>query len=109
MSPRIENETLSQNGWSASLSFPSEERYFQGHFPGFSVLPGVIQLGVAVKIAAERLGKSSSPRQVKKMKFTRVIVPEETVTLALVVKGENEIAYEYRKGEYSCSSGILCY
>jgi len=106
--PFVSNLEVTETQWSADLVFDAGAPYFEGHFPNFAVLPGVVQLGMAQHFAESFLRRGFQVKTVKKMKFTRVVVPGETVRLILQRKGENEIVYEYRKGEASCSSGVLC-
>ncbi len=107
--PFVYDEVRTETTWTADVVFDADAPYFKGHFPGFAVLPGVVQLGMAQHFAEMFLRRSFTLTSVKKMKFTRVIVPGERIRLMLTKKSENEISYEYRKGENTCSSGILCF
>lgn len=107
--PSCEDVRQDDGSWSATLAFPRAARYFEGHFPGFAVLPGVVQLATARHFAAQWLGRDILLQTVKKMKFTHVVVPDERVQLTLTRRGESEIVYEYRKGDVSCASGVLCF
>ena len=89
------------------LRFPIGESWFRGHFPGMPILPGVVQLGRAVEESRRRFGVTGALRRVKKMKFVNVIGPDEDVVLTLERKDDGSIAYEYRKGDEPCSSGVL--
>jgi 3-hydroxymyristoyl/3-hydroxydecanoyl-(acyl carrier protein) dehydratase len=85
--------------------------YFDGHFPAVPMLPGVVQIGWALELARlhfassregglERFGGLSS------VKFTRVIQPGDSVSLTLaVIRESGELAFEYRAGDRTCSSG----
>lgn len=107
--PIVEAVEESPTSWSAVLTFRPEAPYFKGHFPSFAVLPGVIQIGMAHHFAEQWLRRSVTLKGVKKMKFTRVIVPGEQIRFSLTRKSEQELVYDYRKGEQSCSSGVLCF
>ena len=91
------------------MFFDRDARYFEGHFPGIPVLPGVVQLGMARHFAELFLHRSVVLRTVKKIKFTHVITPGAQVRLTLEKVGENELAYKYTKGEHVCSSGVMCF
>lgn len=93
----------------AELKFDGSEYFFQGHFPGHPILPGVMQLKLAHEHAEKMLGRRIVLKAVKRMKFMRVIQPGETVALCLESKGENEIAYSFEKGEDVCSSGVFAF
>lgn len=82
--------------------------FFQGHFPEAKILPGVMQLQLAHRLAEEMLGKELTLKAVKKMKFVKVVEPTDRIAIEL--EGElGEIAYTILKGEEVCSSGVLVY
>ena len=87
------------------LRFDGGERFFQGHFPGFPILPGVMQLDIAIRNSPVQ----TPVKAIKKMKFMNIIVPGEDVELDLEQTGEKEVGYVFRKGETVCSSGTLAY
>ena len=60
-------------------------------------------------IAEAFMGHARTLRQVKKMKFSHVLRPGETVHFTLTKKTDDEFAYEYRKGDIQCASGVLCF
>ena len=45
------------------------EPYFQGHFPGQPVLPGIVQLHLAVLVCRALYGFDDAPQEVKRLKF----------------------------------------
>ena len=87
------------------LALPAGLHWFQGHFPGFALLPGVVQLHWAVEYARRHLGVAAQPASAQ-VKFRRPIRPEETVTLALAV-ARGRLTFSYRRGAETCSSGSL--
>lgn len=66
------------------LRVPPDLVFFQGHFPGDPILPGVVQLQVVVigqaRLAWPTLGPT---REVRRLKFTRPIRPGEIIALKL--------------------------
>lgn len=86
----------------AAASLP----YFQGHFPGFPVLPGVVQLGWALAFAEQAFGMRFEVTGVRRLKFMRLIFPDSPVVLTLL-RGDGSVEFEYRNGDGSFSSGIL--
>ena len=107
--PVTENEERTATTYSADLTFDRDAAYFEGHFPDCAVLPGVIQLGTAHRFAEAFFGHARPLRTVKKMKFLHVIQPGDTVHFTLTKKTDDEFIYEYRKGDVSCASGVLCF
>ncbi len=94
-------------GFAAYWTFPPEAPFFQGHFPQFAVLPGVVQLGKAVQAAQALSGQKLILQEVKKMKFMQIIQPNERILFRLMRKSETQFAYEFVRGEATCSSGVL--
>lgn len=73
----------SEGGVTLSLTVPADLLYFDGHFEGNPILPGVVQLDWA--IARGRLHFPVPPvfRSVSMLKFQQVIQPGATVQLEL--------------------------
>lgn len=90
------------------FEFTGKELYFQGHFPGAPILPGVMQLQFAHQAAEEMLGRELTLKAVKKMKFVKVIEPSDRISVELD-GDEGTVAYTIRKGDEICSSGVLSY
>lgn len=107
--PFTENEERTSTTYAADLTFDRDAAYFQGHFPDIAVLPGVIQLGTAHHLAEAFVGRARPLRMVKKMKFSHVLRPGETVHFTLTKKTDDEFAFDYRKGDLPCASGVLCF
>ena len=74
-----------------------------------AVLPGVIQLGTAHRLAEAFIGHARTLRQVKKMKFSHVLQPGEAVRFTLTKMSDDEFTYDFRKGDVPCASGVLCF
>ena len=91
--------------------------YFEGHFPSFPVLPGVVQLMMVLEKVRSGIGpyqvgrapRGTPLKSVKKMKFMDIIQPDDDIDIVTTPKSENEIAYEVKKGSKVCSSGILVF
>jgi len=107
--PYVENEERTAATYAADLTFDADAAYFKGHFPDFAVLPGVILLGMAHRLAEAFAGRTRTLRLVKKMKFSHVLRPGETVHFTLTQMSDGEFAYDYRKGDVPCASGVLCF
>ncbi len=76
-----------------SKTFPIEEPFFRGHFPGDPIVPGVIlteAIAQASGIAASHEGNRRSFRlsAIRQMKFLRAVRPGEKVVLHVEKRGE---------------------
>ncbi len=107
--PVTENEERTASSYAADLTFDLDATYFKGHFPRFAVLPGVVQIGTALRLAEALIGRARTLRTVKKVKFSHVIQPGETVHFSLTKKTDDEFLFDYRKGDVPCASGVLCF
>ncbi|HYD39820.1 MAG TPA: AMP-binding protein [Anaeromyxobacter sp.] len=59
-------------------------RWLEGHFPGFPVLPGVVQLDGLVLRQVERIWPDAGVlRAIKRLKFTKLIRPDHRIVLQL--------------------------
>ncbi len=86
-------------------------RWFEGHFPGFPVLPGVVQLDGLVLRQVERLWPASGAlRSVRRLKFMKLIRPDERIVLSLdrdAARGSVDFAIDGPDGR--CASGTLVF
>jgi acyl-CoA synthetase (AMP-forming)/AMP-acid ligase II/3-hydroxymyristoyl/3-hydroxydecanoyl-(acyl carrier protein) dehydratase len=82
--------------------------WFQGHFPGRPILPGVVQLDWAVQLASETLGLSPIIAREFQVKYKAVISPGDRMTLTLRHDAaKDRLSFEYRRGDDVCSSGTV--
>jgi 3-hydroxymyristoyl/3-hydroxydecanoyl-(acyl carrier protein) dehydratase len=88
------------------LTVPADLYYFRGHFPECPLLPGVVQVTWAIEFARQHLPCTGDFRSLSAVKFTRVIQPGSTVTLALEFDSATQrLDFEYRGSAGSCSVG----
>lgn len=85
---------------------PASLEYFAGHFPGFPVLPGVIQIGWVQHLAEKLFARRFTVTGMHRIKFMRIVRPGHEVTLELRLEGAR-INFRYSDAEGSCSSGTL--
>lgn len=81
--------------------------WFEGHFPGQPVLPGVIQLHWASTMARALYGIERIPLHIKRLKFSNVIVPGRIVELVLERPVPNEVQFRVHGRGVQNSQGRL--
>jgi 3-hydroxymyristoyl/3-hydroxydecanoyl-(acyl carrier protein) dehydratase len=82
--------------------------YYDGHFPNFAILPGVVQVDWALRFARRHLGFGPAPPRTLQVKFRRPILPETPITLSLSsTRSGQRLAFTYRDARGVCSSGQL--
>ena len=90
------------------LEVPADNRWFDGHFPEFAILPGVVQIGWAAHFAHSLCALGPGISGMEHIKFKRPILPGAHLILSLKPEA-GRIRYEFREGDQTCSSGILLY
>ena len=86
------------------MIFPRFSNFFKGHFDGFAILPGVVQLYFAKYFMEELFGIKVEKSIVKKIKFSHIIKPDEVVELK-ITKLNEELSFCYKKEDIIFSSG----
>ena len=106
--PAILREQRDGDACTLQLQVPRDLGYFPGHFPQAPVLPGAVQVGWALQLAAPRLGTPPACREMEALKFQRLLRPGDRVALTLRLdRARGKLHFAYRLGEIACSSGRL--
>ena len=91
----------------AELVFPSDTECFQGHFPGFPILPGVAQLYFVRHFARQAFADWPHVPTIRRLKFQKVVLPGRAVTLTVTRKGSASFSFALVGANGPCSSGIV--
>lgn len=98
----------------AEKTFPPDEPFFRGHFPGDPLVPGVLlteALAQTAGLAAGQPGRGFRLSAIKAMKFLAPVRPGETVTLHAVkraaVGGLWQFEVSARVGERLMAEGAV--
>ena len=89
-------------------TFQAEEWFFQGHYPGFPIVPGVILCEAAMQAGAVLLSKQVKSDGVpvagrlNDVKFKRMIRPGDTILIETVLD-------ERMSEAFFLSSKVTCY
>jgi len=92
------------------VSIPADSPWFQGHFPGDPMLPGIAQLHLVMGAIRASLGHGVRLVGLKRVRFKRVIRPEETIEIAAdpVPDKPGMIRFQLMlEGENACSGLML--
>lgn len=83
-------------------------QWFEGHFPGVPLLPGVVQTTWVAEFARQYFALPPHFRTMSNMKFMRFIMPDTKITLWLRHDAaKHEVAFEYREAGRVCASGRM--
>tara|TARA_R110001583_G_scaffold195458_1_gene373865 strand:- start:39392 stop:41143 length:1752 start_codon:yes stop_codon:yes gene_type:complete len=84
--------------------------YFQGHFDGSPVLPGVVQLHWAVHYARIAFNIVITPHTITQLKYRNVITPQDQIHLLLECNRiRGQIKFSYAGTDTHYSSGIITF
>lgn len=90
------------------LRIPAEHEAFAGHFPGYPVLPGVVQVDWAIRLAAAHLGLVAMGASDIQIKFRNIILPDAPLALTLRLdRSRNWLTFAYDSPEAPKSSGLI--
>jgi len=106
--PKILAERRAQAHTELDIEVPEDNPWFEGHFPVFAILPGVVQIGWAVHYAGTLHGLGPAVSSLDQIKFRRPILPGARLTLHLKPDlRARKLRYEYCDAQTSYSSGTL--
>jgi len=106
--PEIAKVTRSDERVAMNLIIPEALLYFRGHFPGFAILPGVVQLDWAIEYGMQYFAPGAVCPTTIRIKFNKPIRPEHRVTLTLKCEpSRNRIRFDYADVDGACSSGQI--
>ncbi|WP_175702334.1 AMP-binding protein [Burkholderia ambifaria] len=92
------------------LRVPPTLAHFDGHFPGLPILPGVVQIDWAARLAGREMPAVREIRSIEHLKFKAPVPPGAVLALRLAhdpVRGHTRFAF--RCGGRECTSGVLVY
>jgi acyl-CoA synthetase (AMP-forming)/AMP-acid ligase II len=90
------------------ISIPDTSPYFDGHFPGFPVLPAVAQVDLVVHFASEYFGIRISVSKINRIKFLNIIRPGDPLVLFIETDKKNIVFKISSPGsETVYSSGVI--
>ncbi|MGS2718099.1 ApeI family dehydratase [Eionea flava] len=88
--PDIQRVDISSTFASVRLHVPNNLSWFDGHFPEQKILPGVVQVDWAGKLAKALFADIGEFKQLSNIKFKSVVVPNTNMEL--------ELSYDMKKG-----------
>jgi 3-hydroxymyristoyl/3-hydroxydecanoyl-(acyl carrier protein) dehydratase len=107
--PEILAERAAPGRVELDLRVPAELACLAGHFPGLPILPGVVQVHWAVKLAQGRLPLRGEFTAIEQLKFLSIVRPEARLTLALQLAAPGRLAFCYAEAGTKRSSGTVVF
>jgi acyl-coenzyme A synthetase/AMP-(fatty) acid ligase len=109
--PRTENfDYIDSNNCQINFFIPADLYYFNGHFLGRPILPGVVQLHWAIHYGKELFNVIGSFQRLEAVKFQQVIRADEHATLKLKYdSSKTKLTFSFSNGDTSFSSGRIVF
>ena len=106
--PEVSNLEIKGNQVELDLFLPENLLYFQGHFPGTAVLPGVVQIHWAALWGQRWLPTGNHFLGLEQIKFHLPARPGDTLHLTLEWRSEkSQLYYRYILSDRPVSSGRI--
>jgi acyl-coenzyme A synthetase/AMP-(fatty) acid ligase/uncharacterized membrane protein/3-hydroxymyristoyl/3-hydroxydecanoyl-(acyl carrier protein) dehydratase len=97
-----------ENAVSLEFSIADSNPYFEGHFPGFPILPAVAQMEIIIRCASRYLGTGVGISEIRRIKFTSLVRPCAPLLLKLT-KNNHTLSFNLGSptGETAYSTGTV--
>lgn len=105
--PEITLQNISADTVELQFQVTADVQWFVGHFPQKPVLPGVVQIDWAIHFARLYFNIPRGFQRMEKVKFQDLIIPGQSLMLALTKKSASRFAFRYSNKEKTFSSGII--
>ena len=96
------------NAVDLEVTIPAASDYFDGHFPGFQLLPAVAQMDMIALFAERYFGLVRAISEIRRCKFTEKITPDTTVMFHLAYdEAKNVVSFKLQdfSAQVTYSSG----
>jgi len=92
------------------VAVPADALWFQGHFPGDPMLPGIAQLHLVLEAIQAHLGGGVRLTGLKRVRFKRIIRPGEAIAITAEPVPDKAGLFRFGltvEGENACSGLML--
>jgi 3-hydroxymyristoyl/3-hydroxydecanoyl-(acyl carrier protein) dehydratase len=108
--PRVLRETVDGSTVRIDFVVPDDLEYFDGHFPGVPIVPGVVQIKWAIESARRCLTISGAVARIEALKFQQIMQAGAQITLQLEYAAESRklyFAFESEQARHSSGRIVL--
>ncbi|MGV8996668.1 MAG: AMP-binding protein [Parvibaculaceae bacterium] len=105
--PKIVDRVIEDTVANFTFELNEDLRWFDGHFPGQPILPGVAQLHMASLFAEETWGFVATGAEMARVKFRHVLQPGAKVVLTLTRSGDERLDFRYQVNGEVVASGAF--
>lgn len=108
--PRWQQVSQGDDGWFLQADVPLDLVFFSGHFSGFPLVPGVVQMQWVLEAARGVLSLPDHVIRVENLKFQQFLRPADTVGLCLQWQPEkHKLLFRLEVGDRVCASGRVVF
>ncbi|PTU31398.1 ApeI family dehydratase [Stenotrophobium rhamnosiphilum] len=107
--PEILSTTRDGETVHLSLRLQAELEQFKGHFDGFPMLAGVVQVDWAIQQGRRHFTLPPNFKRLTALKFLRVIMPGNELQLSLSHNSKGELDFRYLRDGATVSSGRVLF
>lgn len=80
-----------------TINIPSAAAYFEGHFPGRPILPGVVEVALALKALAHESSDKLSLQAISYMRLRQIVLPGDRLELTTKVAERGYLRIELKR------------
>ena len=84
------------NEISADIHVPSDSPWFDGHFPGVPILPGVAQIGMVFDAISKAHNQNLMISSVRRVRFKHIIRPDDQLKIIVAPLKQEAGSYSFR-------------
>jgi len=106
--PEIASSSVSASSVTCRLRVPPALEHFRGHFPGFPILPGIVQLDWAVRLGRLHFQGLAESSGVDNFKCQALVFPGAELTLELR-RDATGLHFRYYDAQRTYSSGKILF
>ena len=106
--PEILSSTADGSSATYRIRVPPALEHFRGHFPGFPILPGIVQLDWAVRLGRRHFQGLDASTGVDNFKCLALVFPDAELTLELR-REETGLHFRYYDAQRTYSSGKILF
>lgn len=108
--PLLQTADLKPDTVVLGLKVPRQLRYFADHFPGYPILPGVVQIAWAEHFGKQLFEINAPFSRLEAVKFAKPVRPDYELQLTLHWRSDsNKLNFRFSQAEQVYSSGRLAY
>jgi len=104
------SEARDGDGLRYELRVPPTLAHFSGHFPNLPILPGIVQVDWAIRLASEHVVGTRDTASIDRLKFMAPVPPGAVLDLRIAHDAaRRRVQFRYRLNGRDCSSGVVVY